>query len=80
MPAFDLRKLYDPVYDKGPPISMKKGADAVWLKVRGSNIRVRIPSKMSGKLAHVIGIILGDGYISDPIPRKVHGAGFHWKV
>jgi len=35
---------------------------------------------MTGKLAHVVGVLIGDGYVSRSIIRRSHGAGFHWKV
>ena len=41
---------------------------------------VRIPVRMSGKLAYLIAVVIGDGYLSKPIRRKSHGSGFHWKL
>jgi hypothetical protein len=35
---------------------------------------------MNGKLAYLIGIIIGDGHLSEPIKRTTHGSGYHWKI
>ena len=35
---------------------------------------------MDGRLAYLIGVIIGDGYVSRPAKRKSHGTGFYWKV
>lgn len=41
---------------------------------------VRLPEQMDGKLAYLVGVLIGDGYVSKPIKRKSHGSGFHWKI
>lgn len=35
---------------------------------------------MNGKLAYLIGVTIGDGYVSKAARRKSHGAGFYWKI
>lgn len=35
---------------------------------------------MNGKLAYLIGVIIGDGYVSRAARRKTHGAGYYWKI
>ena len=80
MPSLDLGKLYDRSYDRRPPTILKHEKGAIWVVAANSNQRIRVPARMSGRLAYAIGVVLGDGYGSEPIERKTHGPGFHWKV
>lgn len=78
--VLDLAKLFDPSYDKRPPKVLAHDTAGVWVKATGSSQKVCLPRQMSGRLAYLIGVIVGDGYLSRPIRRKSHGPGFHWKL
>lgn len=80
MHSLILQNLYDPTYDRKAPAVLRRNKDGIWVQVTGSHTKVHLPSKMTGKLAYLIGVIVGDGYISGPIKRRTHGPGFHWKV
>lgn len=80
MRSLDLGKLYDSLYDKRPPTILRRGSSHIWVRAANSNKEIRLPTRMNGKLAYLIGVIIGDGYLSKPIRRRSHGPGFHWKI
>jgi len=76
----DLGLLFDPRFDILPPriSSICRGFVRV-TSLSGKQL-VRIPIRMNGKLAYLIGVIIGDGYLSKPARRKSHGGGYYWRV
>ncbi len=76
----ELDALFDPKFDILYPQIVPEGDDFVrvtWLN--GKHV-VRIPLVMNGKVAYLIGVIVGDGYLSKAARRKSHGRGFYWKI
>jgi len=76
----NLNLLFDPRFDVLPPTILQ--SESQFVRVRSLNGRqiVRIPILMNGRLAYLVGVIIGDGYLSKAIKRKAHGGGYHWKL
>jgi len=76
----NLGLLFDPRFDVLRPrvLPDKRGFFSV-TPPRG-RAWVRIPLAMNGELAYLIGVVIGDGYVSKAARRKSHGAGYYWKI
>jgi len=72
--------LFDHRYDILPPVVLKSESRFIRAKSLNGRQTVRIPVVMNGKLAYLIGVVIGDGYLSKAIKRKAHGGGYHWKL
>ncbi len=80
MTQLDPRLLFDPRFDILPPRMVPDDSGSVRvISLNGKQV-VRIPVLMDGKLAYIIGVVIGDGYVSKAARRKSHGAGYYWKV
>jgi hypothetical protein len=76
----DLRLLFDPRFDILPPRIVPDKSGFVRVNSLNGKQVVRIPVVMNGKLAYLIGVVIGDGYVSKAARRKSHGAGYYWRV
>jgi hypothetical protein len=80
MTLLDVDLLFDPRFDILRPKLGTVNSAQVRASTLNGKLTVLIPTKMSGRLAYLIGVVIGDGYLSKPIKRKSHGGGFHWKL
>jgi len=76
----DLGLLFDPRFDILPPRLVPDKPGFVRVTTLNGKQALRIPVVMNGKLAYLIGVIIGDGYVSRATKRKSHGTGYYWKV
>jgi hypothetical protein len=60
----NLRLLFDPRFDILPPRIVVDKPGFVLVSSLNGKQTVRIPMVMNGKLAYLIGLIIGDGYVS----------------
>lgn len=72
--------MFDRRYDILQPQPIQFGSTFVRMRFINGKQTLRIPIWMNGKLAYLIGVVIGDGYLSKPTRRKSHGGGFHWKL
>ena len=80
MTRLNLGVLFDPRFDILPPKILLDEPGFVRVSSLNGKQPVRIPVEMTGELAYLIGIIIGDGYVSRAAKRKSHGSGFYWKI
>ncbi len=80
MTQLNLGLLFDPRFDILPPRILLDESGFVRASSLNGKQPVRIPVMMDGKLAYLIGVIIGDGYVSKAAKRKSHGTGFYWKI
>ena len=80
MTPLDMHQLFDYRYYTSPPQQIQAGRTFVRMRFINGRRILRVPIRMNGKLAYLIGVIIGDGYLSKAMRRKSHGRGFHWKM
>jgi hypothetical protein len=80
MTQLNLGLLFDPRFDILPPRILRDKQSFVRVSSLNGKQTVRIPVEMNGKLAYLIGVIIGDGYVSRASKRKSHGTGFYWRI
>ncbi len=76
----DLRLLFDPRFDILPPRTTPDDPGFVHATSLNGKQAVRIPVVMNSKLAYLIGVIIGDGYVSRAARRKSYGTGYYWRI
>ncbi len=80
MTQLNLGLLFDSRFDILPPRIVPDVPGFVRVTLLNGKQAVRIPIVMNGKLAYLIGIIIGDGYVNRAAKRKSHGNGYYWKI
>lgn len=80
MAQLNLGLLFDPRFDILPPRVMLDRPGSVRVTSLNGKQAARIPVEMSGRLAYLLGVVIGDGYVSKAMRRKSHGGGFYWRI
>lgn len=72
--------MFDPMFDILPPRMLPDEPGFVRVTSLNGKQVLRLPVVMNGELAYLVGVIIGDGYVSKPARRKSHGTGYYWRV